>query len=276
MVSRSLHWLALLPCLVWAMQAQAGGARMFHADEPFYAQYIVDYWRAGPSPASGNPSRLAPGWYPEKPFGGGGPTSGPGVAEIRGKLLRLQGELLRHPLLRAPHGFSTTVGGAMGPVRGGPMPVPATGGVIIGAYPLNLDDKHTQRLADGRYRTPGEATMLELRANELGDLRNRKPVGRWNDIALVERRGGYMLVLNNSGRPLYLSDPSYGYRLNPQLLDPGRPAGEIQFLTVRVSGEWRGMPQRQLDPAGTLGRMIGVLFLTDWKALLRQVEPTLR
>lgn len=262
----------ILALLICASTAQAGsGARMFHEDEPFYAQYIVDYWRSPRATA-----HLAPGWYPEQPFGGGGPTSGPGVAEIRAKLLRLQGELMRHPLLRQPRGFSSTVGGAMGPVRGGPMPVPATGAVSIGAYPLNLDDKSTLRLPDGRYRTPGEATMLELRANELDDLQGRRPLGRWNDIAMVERRGGYMLVLNNSGRPLYLADATYGYRLNPQLLDPSRPAGEIQFLTVRVGGEWRGMPQRQLDPASTVGRMIGVLFLTDWKALLRQVEPVVR
>ncbi|WP_252273475.1 hypothetical protein [Pseudomonas subflava] len=260
-----------LALLIWACGAQAGsGARMFY-DEPFYAQYIVDYWRA-----PRDTSRLTPGWYPDKPFGGGGPTSGPGVAEIRGKLLRMQGELMKHPLLKDPHGFSSTVGGAMGPVRGGPMPTPATGGVSIGAYPLHPNDKTTVRMPNGRYRTPGEASMLVLRANELEDLVHRKPVGRWNDIAMVERRGGYMLVLNNSGRPLYLADPVYGYRLNPQLLDRSRPAGEIQFLTVSVTSEWRGMPQKQLEPANTLGRMIGVLFLTDWKALLRQVEPSMR
>lgn len=271
-MARSLATLCALPLLAWGMSAQAGsGARMFYGD-PFYAQYIVDYWRAPPASSGGG----APGWSPGQPFGGGGPTSGAGVAEIRAKLLRLQAALLRHPLLRDPHGFSSTVGGAMGPARGGPMPLPATGNVSIGAYPLNLNDKATLRLPDGRYRTPGEASFLEVRVNELDDLEGRKPVGRWNDIAMVARGGGYMLVLNNSGRPLYLADPTYGYRVNPQLLDPNRPAGEIQFLTARVTSEWRGVPQRQLEPSGTVGRMIGVLFLTDWKALLREVEPAMR
>lgn len=268
--------LLLLPLLACASLVQAGeGARMFEG-APFYAQYIVDYWRQAREPESADPSRSAPGWTTDQIHTGGGPTSGPGVQELRAKLGRLQGELLRHPLLRDPRGFSMTTSGSMGPVRGGPMPVPATGGIGVGAYPLNLSDTATRRRADGRYHTPGEATFLEVRANELDDLRHRQPVGRWNDIALVGRGDGYMLVLNNSGRPLYLADPPYGYRLNPKLLDSSRPAGEIQFLTARVTGEWRGVPQKRMDPGGTVGRMIGVLFLTDWKKLLKEIEPSSR
>ena len=276
MSSRLSVLLGALPLLAWASLAQAGdGARMFEG-APFYAQYIVDYWRQPALAVSANPSLQAPGRTVEKTHTGGGPTQGPGVVELRAKLARLQGELLRHPLLRDPRGFSMTVSGSMGPVRGGPMPVPATGGVGVGAYPLNLDDSATRRGADGRYHTPGEASFLEVRANELDDLDGRQPVGRWNDIALVNRGDGYMLVLNNSGRPLFLANPPYGYKLNPQLLDPSRSAGEIQFLTARVSSQWRGVPQKQMDPAGTIGRMIGVLFLTDWKALLREIEPSAR
>jgi hypothetical protein len=276
MSSRLSVLLFSLPLLAGAALAQAGdGARMFEG-APFYAQYIVDYWRQPPAMASADPSRRTPGWTVDKTHTGGGPTTGPGVAEIRAKLDRLQGELLRHPLLRDPQGFSMTVSGAMGPARGGPMPVPATGAIAVGAYPLHLDDPATRRRPDGRYHTPGEASFLEVRVNELDDLDGRQPVGRWNDIALVNRGDGYMLVLNNSGRPLFLANPPYGYQLNPQLLDPSRPAGQIQFLTARVSSQWRGMPQQQLDPASSLGRMIGVLFLTDWKALLRQVEPSMR
>lgn|SRR5690606_36791097 len=49
---------------------------------------------------------------------------------------------------------------------------------------------------------------------------------------------------------------------------PGRsrPAGRIPFLTVRIGGACR----RPVRPGRTA---IGVLFLSDWKALLRQLEP---
>jgi hypothetical protein len=137
-MSRRLPLLWVLPLLAWASLAPAGdGARMFEG-APFYAQYIVDYWRQPPMTVSADPSRQAPGRMVTKTHTGGGPTQGPGVVELRAKLARLQGELLRHPLLRDPHGFSMTVSGSMGPVRGGPMPVPATGGVGLGSSSCGL------------------------------------------------------------------------------------------------------------------------------------------
>ena len=79
MSSRLSVLLGVLPLLAWASLAQAAdGARMFEG-APFYAQYIVDYWRQPSVAVAANPSLQAPGRTVEKTHTGGGPTQGPGV-----------------------------------------------------------------------------------------------------------------------------------------------------------------------------------------------------
>ncbi|MDI1238049.1 MAG: hypothetical protein PSV26_11255 [Polaromonas sp.] len=202
----------------------------------------------------------------------GGNLSLPGVATMRAKLDALYSLLLSQPPLLNPQGVSIGPGGGLGHRRGGAVGPTVTGSLVIRAYPLKPDSKTTKRYPDGTQHTPGEGDALNVLVNDTDALRDPLPIGSYNGMTVLRRGGGYQLVVLNTTRPLLVNGV-----LNRDLIDPARPASDIQFLVIYLgaaSPTWSALRKGQLHPASGTGRLLGLMFNTDWRSLLKQIETS--
>lgn len=240
----------------------------------FHGDYLADYWSRPDANTRGATADLdAPGHVIGKPAGFGGKLSQPGVNEMRRKLEAIFPRVLSHPALAGIRGASLRPGGGFGPERGGPMGHAVAGRATLVAYPIHLGAPETQKFPDGSFHTPGEGPVLRIAVNDTDELEGRAPIGTWNGMTVL--RGGYMFVIPNTERPLHVKDASGRLVLNPHLIDLSRPRADIQFMTVHVgttSSEHGEIARQRVHPATGIGRLVGVLYNTDWRSLLREVN----
>ncbi|WP_020653088.1 hypothetical protein [Massilia niastensis] len=267
---------------VAAASGAAGGAPLapprarirFDEGAIFYADYMADYWSRPDAVTRGTtPSADAPGNIVAMPSRFGGKLNQPGVAEMRRKLEAVFPRVLAHPALANIRGASLRPGAYFGHGRGGPMGHALPGKASLIAYPVNLADPLTQKFPDGTFHTPGEGPSLVISVNDTDELAGRQPVGTRNGMTVL--RDGYMLAISNTDRPLYVSDGSGGQVMNPDLIDTSRPRSDIQFMTVyvgRSSSETSEIVHQRVHPTTNTGRLVGVLYNTDWRALLQEVD----
>ncbi|HWJ96198.1 MAG TPA: hypothetical protein VNT33_15835 [Telluria sp.] len=256
-----------------------GGKTGYQFTEPFYGEYIAEYWARPDAPVRGDTaSEDALGNILSKPpFNGDGKQ--PGVADIQRKLAVLLARTLEHPALKNIRGSSLRAGSGIVKARGGAMKQAVAGSASLIAYQVFLDNKQTKQFPDGTYHTFGlEGPSLEIAVNNTDVLEERWPVGSFNGGIVVARGGMYMLVIPNSDRPVYLTEGtgrSVRYKLNPDLIDPSRPPGEVQLLTVYVgmaSNTQSDIVHRKVKPTSNAGRLYGAMFSTDWPALLKEAN----
>ena len=243
----------------------------------FHGDYLADYWSrpdTGMRDTRGaTPDRDAPGHVIGKPPGFGGSRDHAGAADMQRKLEAIFPRVLAHPALAGIRGSSLRPGGSFGHANGGPMRHALAGEVSLRAYPIRLDDPDTQKFPDGTFHSPGEGAVLRIGVNDTDQLEGRTPLGTWNGMTVL--RGGYMFVIPNTERPLYLRDASGRQVLNPNLIDSTRPRADIQFMTVYVgtsSAEQSEVLRQRVLPTSGFGRLVGVLYNTDWRTLLREVN----
>lgn len=255
------------------------GTYKFDYDLPFYADYIANYWRDPNASNRGDtPSEDAPGVVVTK-LVFGGKLKEPGVPEMRRKFEALFPMLLAHPALKDIRGSSLSPGGSFGDdlgMQSGPVVV---GRMTIGAEAIHLDNPKTIRLKDGTYATyMHDQHPLEISVNDTNVLNGRSPIGTWNGMTVVQRSSGYMLIVPNTDRPIYLtqgSGRSTTYSVNPDLIDPTRPKSDIQFMTVyagTASHIWSAIAHGKEKPTSSIGRLLGVVFDTDWPAVLKEIN----
>ncbi len=261
--------------------ASQGTAETYRLDsgEVFNGAYLADYWsRNRDDPRGDNPSADAPGRLISSKPVFGGDLKQPAVQAVRRKLEALNTLLLAHPTLARIRGGSIAPGGGFYHERGGPLGHAVPGTLTINVYPIALDNKKTIKFADGTHHTPGEADSIRISVNDTDLLEGRAPIGEWNGMPVVQRGGSYMLVISNSERPLFVEEGTgAGAQLvmNPNLIDKSRPRSDIQFMTVYVgtSRPIRTEIERgRLSPLSPAGRLVGMMFNTDWPALMRQVD----
>ncbi|WP_332748980.1 hypothetical protein [Hydrogenophaga sp.] len=200
----------------------------------------------------------------------GGNAESPGVVSMRKKLDALYGMLLKQPPLMSPQGISVVPGGGFANPRPGATTKAVVGGLVVRAYPIKPDHMTTQSYPDGTFHTPGEGCSLNVLVNDTYSLRSSRLLGIYNGMTLFQRGGGYQLVVLNTPRPLLVNGV-----LNRDLIDPSRPASDIQVLVISVrapSSTWSELERGQLHPASGAGRLLGVMFSADWRGLLRQIE----
>ncbi|MBQ5948431.1 hypothetical protein [Massilia sp. ST3] len=240
----------------------------------FHGDYLADYWsRPDPVTRGTTPDRDAPGHVIGKPTSFGGSRKYPGTADLQRKLEAIFPRVLAHPALANIRGASLRPGGSFGHERGGPMGHALAGRATLLAYPIRLDDPDTRQFPDGSYHSPGEGAVMRIVVNDTDELERRAPLGAWNGMTVL--RDGYMFVIPNTERPLYVRDASGGLVLNPNLIDTTRPRSDIQFMTVYVgttSSEHNEVVRQRLHPTSEFGRLVGVLYNTDWRTLLREVN----
>lgn len=255
------------------------GTYRFEGGEPFYADYIAAYWRDPNAPNRGEtPSEDAPGVVVTK-LVFGGKLKEPGVPEMRRKFEALFPMVLAHPALKDIRGSSLSLGGSFGDdlgMQSGPVVV---GRMTIGAEPIHLDNPKTIRLKDGTYATyMHDQAPLEISVNDIHVLDGRSPIGTWNGMTVVHRSSGYMLIVSNTDRPVYLSQGSgrtIQYTVNPDLIDPSRPKSDIQFMTIyagTASHIWSAIAHGKEKPTSSIGRLLGVMLNTDWPAVLKEIN----
>lgn len=256
-----------------------GGKTGYRFTETFYGEYIAEYWADPNASVRGErPSEDAPGHVISKP-----PFKGdlkqPGVAEVQRKLTALIARALEQPALKNIRGASLRPSGGMVKAQGGAMKQAVSGAASLIAYQIFLESKDTRRFPDGTYHTSGlEGENLEIAINNTDVLEERWPVGSFNGGIVVARGGMYMLVIPTSDRPVYLTEGggrSVRYKVNPDLIDPSRPPGEIQLLTVYVgmaSHTQSDIVHRKIKPTSGVGRLYGTMFSTDWRALVKEVN----
>ncbi|MCY1165131.1 hypothetical protein D9M73_50310 [compost metagenome] len=253
-----------------AGRAPGGAAGKFENGAAFHAEYIVQAWKtpisAGTLPGE---SGSAKGRInPKTAYGG--KLSEPGAAAMRARLDRMYGLLLKQPPLVNVQGVSLMQGGSFGGKRGAATKTAVMASLMVYAFPINLENKATVRDADGSFYTPGEGDNLNIVVNDPHDLANPVVLGTYNGLTVLRRGGGYRLVVLNTDRPLLVNG-----ELNKDLIDPLRPASDIQFMVIYVgaaSSTWSSMSKGTLHPASGPGRMLGVMFNTDWPGLLKQVN----
>lgn len=240
----------------------------------FYAGYIADYWQQPDAPNRGDDaSSDARGHVIRKPVFGGNPKQA-GVPEMRRKLERILPRVLEHPALKEIRGASLAPGGGFYRERGGPMGPAVAAHLSLIAYPINLEDSKTRRFPDGTYHTPGEGAVLNVEINDTDLLEGRLPIGTYQGMPLLRRGSGYMLLVANTDRPFFVEQGGR-MALNPELIDPSRPRADIQFMTVYVgaaSYTWSDIAHRKEKATSPTGRLLGVMFNTDWAGLLREVN----
>ena len=245
----------------------------FDDGTPFPADYMADYWSRIEGEARGaTPSEDAPGHILIKPDRFGGAVTEPGAPQLQRKLEAVFLRVLSHPALAHIRGASLRPGGSIGH-EGGAQRHALAGKAVLLAHPLNLADPNTKKFADGSYHTPGEAPVMKISVNDPDELYRREPIGSWNGMIVL--RGGYMLVIPNTERPLYVRGADGRQVLNPQLIDATRPRADIQFMTVYVgtdSSEHSEIVRQRVLPTSGVGRLVGVLYNTDWRSLLREVN----
>lgn len=255
------------------------GTYKFDYDLPFYADYIANYWRDPNASTRGDtPSEDAPGVVVTKLVFTGNQKE-PGVPEMRRKLEALFPMVLVHPALKDIRGSSLTVGGSFGNELGQQIDPVVVGRLTIGAEPIHLDNPKTIRLKDGTYATyMHDRLPLEISVNDTRVLEGRSPIGTWNGMTVVSRGGGYMLVIPNTDRPLYLaqgSGRSTMYTVNPQLIDASRPKSDIQFMTVYAGAPSHissAIAHGKEKPTSAIGRLLGTEFTMDWPAVLKEIN----
>jgi hypothetical protein len=264
----------LLALLCGAAQAQAGTQpqRMRLEDGTvFYADYIADYWsRPDAVTRGGTPNLDAPGYVRAKPPYFGRSRKQPEYVVLKRKLETIMERVLQHPALKDVRGASLVWTADFGHDAGGRRALPASVSMI--AYPINLDDPKTRRHPDGSSHTPGEGPVLKITVNNPEEIGVRQPSGRWKGMTVL--RYGYMFVVPNTDRPLFV-DADGAKAVNPALLDDARPRSDIQFMTVYVGAAdptMSNLTHKRVDPTGPAGRLIGVLWNTDWRALLQEAE----
>ncbi|HVL10207.1 MAG TPA: hypothetical protein VM512_13775 [Burkholderiaceae bacterium] len=199
-----------------------------------------------------------------------GDASSAAVVSMRTKLDALYGMLLKQPPLKSPKGISIVPGGGFSNPRPGATAKTVAGSLVVRAYPVKPDHMTTQRYPDGTFHTPGEGCSLNVLVNDTYSLRTSRLLGIYNGMTLFQRGGGYQLVVLNTPRPLLVNGV-----LNRDLIDPSRPASDIQVLVIYVrapSSIWSDLERGQLHPASGAGRLLGVMFSADWRGLLKQIE----
>lgn len=240
----------------------------------FYGDYLADYWsRPDAGTRGATPDQDAPGHVIGKPLSFGGSRKYAGTADMQRKLEAVFPRVLAHPALADIRGSSLRPGGGFGHANGGPMRHAVAGQATLLAYPIRLGDPETHRFPDGTFHSPGEGVVLRIGVNDTDELEGRAPLGTWNGMTVL--RGGYMFVIPNTERPLYVRDASGRQMLNPNLIDSSRPRTDIQFMTVYVgtdSAEHSEIVRQRVLPTSGVGRLVGVLYNTDWRTLLREVN----
>lgn len=257
------------------MPAAAPGTRItFDDDAIFYGDYMAYYWsRPGALTRSTDPSADARGNVMPKPPLFGGQQKYAGAAAMRRKLDAVFPRLLAHPALANIRGASLRPGGSFGRRRGGPMDHAIAGTVSLIAYPVTLSDKATIAYPDGTFHTSGEGPVLRVGVNDTQELEGRAPVGTWNGMAVL--RDGFMLVVPNTDRALYVTGDDGRQIVNPDLIDRSRPSTDIQFMTIQVgtdSSTHSEIVRQRVHPTANVGRLVGVMYNTDWRALLAEVN----
>lgn len=245
---------------------------------PFYGEYIADYWKQpGASTRGDTPSTDALGRMLVSKVNFSGKTNHPGAQGLRQKLERILAKVLPHPAINPARGASLTVSGLLGHGDMSPIGRILPGSVSINAYSIFLDSPNTRQYPDGTYITTGnEADSLRIEINDPGVLTDRMHAGTYNGIDLFRRGSGYMLLINNTSRPSTI--PGRGNSApvgNPDILDPNRPLDDIQIMTIYVgtsSNIWSDAARKKLKPTSTPGRLIGVMFSTDWASILDEVN----
>lgn len=231
---------------------------------------ITRAWRqpetVGVGPGSGGAVR----GHVEAKTSYGGNTESLGVVSMRKKLDALYEVLLKEPPLISPLGISVVPGGGFANPRPGATTKAVVGGLLVRAYPIKPGHMTTQRYPDGTFHTPGEGCSLNVLVNDTYSLRSSRLLGIYNGMTLFQRGGGYQLVALNTTRPLLVNGV-----INRDLIDPSRPASDIQVLVISVrapSSNWSDLERGQLHPASGAGRLLGVMFGADWLGLLKKIE----
>lgn len=243
--------------------------------ESFYTDYIADYWKQpGASGRGDDPSSDAPGHVIDQPRFSGNQKQD-GVPEMRDKLEKILAQVLAHPAVRDIRGASLSPGGGFYREKGGPMGTSVPAHLSLMAYTIFLDSPKTRRFADGTYHTSGhEGDSLNIGINDPDVLEGRIPIGTYNGLTVVSRKSGYELIVPNTDRPIFITKGGEQV-LNPNLIDPSRPRSDIQFLTVYVgaaSNTWSDIARGKQKPTSGVGRLLGVMFNSDWAALLQQIN----
>lgn len=236
----------------------------------FYADYIADYWsRPDAVTRGGTPDLDAPGHVIPRPAKFGSSKKQPEYAALQRKLERVIARVMEHPALVGIRGASLRWGADFG-YDGGKQPLVAKLSMI--AYPITLDDRDTTRFPDGTFHTPGEGPILRITVNDPEEIGTRQPSGGHKGMTVL--RSGYMFVVPNTDRPLFI-DADGMKAVNPDLLDASRPRSDIQFMTVYVGAAgptMSNLTHKRVDPVGNTGRLIGVLYNTDWRAILQEAN----
>ncbi|MBQ5938626.1 hypothetical protein [Massilia sp. AB1] len=258
-----------------APTAAPRAARMrFEDGTILYGDYLADYWsRPDASTRGATPDSDALGHVIGKPLSFGGSRKVVGTADMQRKLEAIFPRVLAHPALAGIRGSSLRPGGGFGHANGGPMRHATAGQATLLAYPIRLEDPETHKFPDGTFHSPGEGVVLRIGVNDTDELDGRTPLGTWNGMTVL--RAGYMFVIPNTERPLYVRDASGRQVVNPNLIDVTRPRSDIQFMTVYVgtdSAEHNEVVRQRVLPTSGFGRLVGVLYNTDWRTLLREVN----
>jgi hypothetical protein len=239
----------------------------------FYADYIADYWsRPDPGTRGSTPDTDALGHVMTKPSHFGGSQKKPGFAEMQCKLETVVTRVLQHPALANIRGASLVWFASFGHDNGGPLGHAIPGRLKLIAYPIRLGDPETRRYPDGTVHSPGEGPNLEITVNDPDEIGTRESNGSWKGMTVL--RKGYMFVISNTDRPLYVDD---GGRMvvNPDLVDTSRPRSDIQFMTVYMgdaSHTMSDLTHGRIAPTSNTGRLIGTLYNTDWRAVLQEAD----
>jgi len=236
----------------------------------FYGDYIADYWsRPDASDRGSTPSLDAPGRILAGPLKFGASRKQPEYAALQRKLETVVARVMQHPALARVRGASLVWGAYFGH-DDGRQPLVAKLSVI--AYPIKLDDPDTRRFPDGGYHTPGEGPVLRITVNDPEEIGTRQPSGGYRGMTVL--REGYMFVVPNTDRPLFVEADGMK-AVNPDLLDRTRARSDIQFMTVYVGAAgptMSNLTHKRVDPVGNTGRLIGVLYNTDWHGILREAN----
>ncbi|KFI07107.1 hypothetical protein JN27_11165 [Massilia sp. BSC265] len=239
----------------------------------FYGDYIADYWSRPDAATRGStPDTDALGNIVAKPAHFSGNQKKPEFAQLQRKLETVATRVLQHPALDGIRGASLVWFADFKHDNRGPLGHALPGRLRLIAYPIRLGDPATKRYPDGTHHTPGEGPVLEITVNDPDEIGTRQPNGSWKGMTVL--RKGYMFVLSNTDRPLYVDD---GGRMivNPDLVDKSRPRSDIQFMTVYVGDGSHVMGElthKRIEPTSNTGRLIGTLYNTDWQAVLHEAN----
>lgn len=238
--------------------------------EPFYADYIIDYWSRPDAVTRGSTPNLdAPGHVMPGPATFGASKKQADYALLQRRMELIIARVMQHPALVGIRGASVTWSADFG-YDGGKRPLVAK--ALLLARPINLDNPATKRYPDGSFHTPGEGPGLYITVNDPEQIGSRRSSGSHKGMTVL--RHGYMFVIPNTDRPLLLGSGDNA-ELNPDLLDTSRPRSDIQFMTVYVGAfipSELHLVEKRIDPVGNAGRLIGVLYNIDWHAVLAEAS----